>query len=490
MIPGQNCTIIKLIGISALALHAAAATSSASTGTNATVAALQDNLEYLKKQAAMQQETVEKLRQSQHSAIERRKAERTRLAGQLMDNQLELKRLEREKERLEQQFSTLKKHSKYRDAVRDLGSRTQQLAEQLSVYFGETFGHRKTVARLDEVMSLFKSNKPDQDHELLLKSYGKTLDAFMDLRAGAGSVRALEQSIRTADGLMEDVRLLTAGDISYAYETLKDGRIGITIASPEDATGLRWTEDVSRDTKRQIQEAFRQIVSDGKEIVSPPMDVTGRLRLDSDLGRQSLQAQFHAGGPIMFPLAGLAALAMLLIAERVIILYGRNSGGSRRAGRVLDACSQNDFETAERLLEKESGIVDRVLRACLQNRNNGAQAMEDAIQEQLLHQIPRLRRFLSGLGIIAAVAPLLGLLGTITGIIDTFGVIRAFGNANPELMAGGISEALLTTATGLVIAIPVLLCRGMLRGRMEKLIGDSERHAASMLNILSRERES
>ena len=111
--------------------------------------------------------------------------------------------------------------------------------------------------------------------------------------------------------------------------------------------------------------------------------------------------------------------------------------------------------------------------------------MEDAIQEQLLHEMPKLQRFLGGIAILAAVAPLLGLLGTVTGIIRTFGVIQSFGNANPSLMAGGISEALITTAAGLIIAIPLLLAHSLLKGRVQTILSDAEKHAATLLNTLT-----
>jgi biopolymer transport protein ExbB len=111
--------------------------------------------------------------------------------------------------------------------------------------------------------------------------------------------------------------------------------------------------------------------------------------------------------------------------------------------------------------------------------------MEDSIQEQLLQEMPRLNRFSGGIAILAAVAPLLGLLGTVTGIIQTFGVIRAFGNANPNLMAGGISEALITTVAGLSIAIPLIIAHSLLRGRADLILADAERHAAAMLAMLA-----
>jgi biopolymer transport protein ExbB len=92
---------------------------------------------------------------------------------------------------------------------------------------------------------------------------------------------------------------------------------------------------------------------------------------------------------------------------------------------------------------------------------------------------------MGGIAILAAVAPLLGLLGTVTGIIETFGVIRAFGNANPSLMAGGISEALVTTAAGLIIAVPILLLHGLLSGRVDRIVGNAEKHAANLLAVLA-----
>ena len=110
--------------------------------------------------------------------------------------------------------------------------------------------------------------------------------------------------------------------------------------------------------------------------------------------------------------------------------------------------------------------------------------MEDAVQAQLLHEAPALQRAIGVLGICAAAAPLLGLLGTVTGIIRTFGVVASLGAGDPKLMAGGISEALWTTAFGLVVAIPLLLLQGFLRGRADRIVADCERHAATLLTQL------
>ena len=111
--------------------------------------------------------------------------------------------------------------------------------------------------------------------------------------------------------------------------------------------------------------------------------------------------------------------------------------------------------------------------------------MEDGIQEQMLHELPALHRFLGTITVLGAIAPLLGLLGTVTGIIHTFTVIKTYGNSNPTFLAGGISEALITTATGLIIAIPILLMHSILSGKAATIVSDAEKYSASLLNTLS-----
>ena len=152
--------------------------------------------------------------------------------------------------------------------------------------------------------------------------------------------------------------------------------------------------------------------------------------------------------------------------------------------KLLAACREGRYADATKLCQRR-GVVGRTLTACLEARQRGTQAMEDGIQEQLLHELPRLQRFLGGIAVLGGVAPLLGLLGTVTGIIQTFGVIKVYRNTDPGLMAGGISEALVTTATGLVIAIVILLIHSLLSGRVEKLLGEAEKNAASLLNALA-----
>ena len=305
--------------------------------------------------------------------------------------------------------------------------------------------------------------------------------------ADACSVTLREATVRTASGELEAVELLAVGHLAFAYRTRKDERIGIALASPADASGYRWSEDLPGRQAAALATAMDAVERGARE-VTIPLDVTGRLRVDSAKEGWDLRRLFQAGGPLMYPLAVAALLALILIGERVAFLLRQGGRGEALLQRVLAACREGRFETARESCAKARGTVARALGACLRRREGGQAAMEDSIQEQLLIDLPRLQRVLGGIATLGAVAPLLGLLGTVTGIIQTFGVIRVYGNANPGLMAGGISEALVTTATGLVIAIPVLLAHSVLSGRVDHLVSAAEKSAATLLNTLQEER--
>ena len=115
--------------------------------------------------------------------------------------------------------------------------------------------------------------------------------------------------------------------------------------------------------------------------------------------------------------------------------------------------------------------------------------MEDAVQEALLHHAPSFQARLSFIALCAAIAPLFGLLGTVTGMITTFKMVTLFGTSDPRFMAGGISEALITTEAGLWIAIPSLLMRGILGSMADGALGRLEAGALSVVIALAKPEE-
>jgi biopolymer transport protein ExbB len=133
--------------------------------------------------------------------------------------------------------------------------------------------------------------------------------------------------------------------------------------------------------------------------------------------------------------------------------------------------------------------VARVIAAGLSCRLMEREEMENVLQEAILREIPPMERFLSTLGMLAAIALLLGLLGTVTGMIDTFHVITHHGTGDPRMMSGGISEALVTTMLGLTVAIPIMLAHTLLNRSVENRIGQMEEKAVALVNIVHKNRK-
>ncbi|MBN1417560.1 MAG: MotA/TolQ/ExbB proton channel family protein [Planctomycetes bacterium] len=220
-----------------------------------------------------------------------------------------------------------------------------------------------------------------------------------------------------------------------------------------------------------------------------PSDVTGGAGLATLQARDSLVTWFEKGGVWMWALLALAITAALLIIERSIVLAIRSFGLRKHIGNVLAQVERGQIEEARAYCERTGGAAGAVLSAALAHQDKDRSVMEDAVQESLLHHTPKYLARLSFISLCAAVAPLLGLLGTVTGMISTFKMVTLFGTSDPRFMAGGISEALITTEAGLRVAIPALLLRGILGALADRSIGRLEAGAMSVILALLRRRE-
>jgi biopolymer transport protein ExbB len=186
----------------------------------------------------------------------------------------------------------------------------------------------------------------------------------------------------------------------------------------------------------------------------------------------------HAGGSIAYVIVGLGILALVLVIIRGALLFS--------AGKVdhslLDKISSGDLTELENLVAKRKTPFDRVLGNIFLARNKEREARESIIHESILGELNFLDKFGAIILVMAAVAPLLGLLGTVTGMISTFDIITEFGTGDPKLLSSGISEALITTKLGLVVAIPSLLLGNLLGGWSGKIKVLLEREALRLSN--------
>jgi len=227
-------------------------------------------------------------------------------------------------------------------------------------------------------------------------------------------------------------------------------------------------------------------------LAGKPVPALGVFLLDPASGRRASAVRkgwlqtIKAGGVIVWPILGLALVALLIVLERLFTLQRVHHRVSWLMARVGDLVRDGLWRKAVEECDRHAGAVSRVLKATLRNRQLEKSLLEDSINEAILAELPTLQRFIPALGVIAAVAPLLGLLGTVTGMISTFEVITEHGTGDPKLLSGGISEALITTELGLMLAIPVLLVHSLLRRRVEHILDDMEQGALKVCNTMHR----
>lgn len=201
-----------------------------------------------------------------------------------------------------------------------------------------------------------------------------------------------------------------------------------------------------------------------------------------DPPQKGLQQKVKAGGVVGMVIISLGLVAMVLVVLRGMALAMHGRGGDALVAKVADAMRVNDVAQAKKLVAG-GGSMSRVVGAVLPQFWAGREAIENAAMEAILLEQPKLERFGAAVTVIAAVAPLLGLLGTVTGMISTFDVITEFGTGDPKMLSGGISEALVTTQLGLVVAIPCLLAGNLLSAWSTRVLDAVERGALHLANL-------
>jgi biopolymer transport protein ExbB len=192
----------------------------------------------------------------------------------------------------------------------------------------------------------------------------------------------------------------------------------------------------------------------------------------------------QAGGYFMWPIILCSVAAVGILLERLWTLQRKRVLPEELIKKVsqLAEAGQVNAKVIE-ALEKNSPL-GRVMAAALANRDRGRDIMMERVQDTGRHVVHELERFLNTLGTIASISPLLGLLGTVTGIIRAFNAVMLGGMGDPRLLAGGISEALITTAGGLAVAIPSFIAYRYLRGKVERIVIDMEKIAVSFADSL------
>ena len=194
---------------------------------------------------------------------------------------------------------------------------------------------------------------------------------------------------------------------------------------------------------------------------------------------------FKAGGPVMWPILLCSIAAAAIVLERMWTLQAQRVIPRDLTAKVWKLVETRTLTDRHVVALEHNSPLGRVLAAGLANRHRGRDVLKEAVEDTGRHVVHELERFLNTLGTIALISPLLGLLGTVFGLIEMFFAVMVSGVGDPLKMAGGIGQALVCTATGLCVAIPAYFFHRYFRGRVADYVVDMEEQTIRLIDELS-----
>lgn len=208
-----------------------------------------------------------------------------------------------------------------------------------------------------------------------------------------------------------------------------------------------------------------------------------------DLYKMGLWQVFLAGGPVMWPILFCSIFALAIILEKFMYVHKIKIDTRDFLSRILDNIKRHQIKEALNFCDEAKNPISTILKAGILKYDRPRDQIKEAIEDASLYEIPKLERNLTALATIAHISPLLGLLGTVTGMVRCFQTIQAkattFNPVSPGDLAGGIWEALLTTVYGLVVAIPTFVVYNYLVSRVNNFILEMERASTELVNFLT-----
>lgn len=320
-----------------------------------------------------------------------------------------------------------------------------------------------------------ETNSADEESgtERLMNELTYAFDRSFEVLPSLGTIRTDDGTFFLEDGEQVSGTLVHIGGVA-SFGLSGDG--GGTLA-PAGSGALRLVDPDTADTAQTLADDPRA------PAVLPIFLYESLDELVETSGAQGFRETIEGGGVIGLVILGIGVVVIILIVLRSVFLIGVGRKDDKRLSSLFDDVQENRLADALSKARAMPGAMGRVLTATIQGLQVDPENIEDVISEAVLNEQPTLDRFRSALSVFAAVAPLLGLLGTVTGMISTFDVITQYGTGDPKLLSGGISEALITTELGLTVAIPTLLIGNLLASWSDRITSDVEVSALKVVNI-------
>lgn len=399
------------------------------------------------------------------------KMDKSELQAEIKKLEAEDKATERELERLENRFSALRK-------------KEEQLKKDLADEQDEIDAIEGTVrATAKDALSRSYENPITAEYP----ERKEVLQTIIDSRGfpGFGSIKTLVNFYfqemkemgnierRSGDFVGPDGRAASGEIVRIGrfttYYRMPDGKVGFLKPENDGRRLLAVTGEVDGGLLKQIGHYM-----DKKSDIAP-FDFSGGNYFIQLTRKETYRETLNKGGSIMYVILAVGIFAILLGIERVIVLGTKAKASEKVMAHIKDMASQGNWQEAKAFCSSKSRIPTcQMLDSAIEHVGHAQEVLENALQEAILRQVPKLERFLPTLALLAVISPLLGLLGTVTGMIKTFEIITQVGTSDATKLAGGISEALLTTQFGLVVAIPIMLVHHFLKSQVDKIVNDMQ----------------
>jgi len=372
--------------------------------------------------------------------------------------------------------------SNLRNEIKSRREETSYLSNLLSEYIRnfETRLHIAEMQRYSETLEAAKlapenSNMTDQQiYETQASLVTESLERLHELLGGT----RFEGTAVNDTGMVKPGTFVLVGPVALfaAHEGDEVGTVEQRLGSLEPAV-IGFKEPADAQSAAALVEG-----------------VGGAFPLDPTLGnahvieetQETLLQHLQKGGPVVYPIVALAAASLLVALYKWICLMFVRNPSQKRIRTLLDAVAKRDRAAVKKAANAVQGPAGKMLQTGVDHLDEPRDLIEEVMYEKVLATRLKVQRFLPFVAIAAASAPLLGLLGTVTGIINTFKLITVFGTGDVKTLSGGISEALITTELGLVVAIPSLLLHAFLSRKARGVTDQMEKAAVAFVNQVSK----
>ncbi|KAF0094859.1 MAG: hypothetical protein E1N59_1594 [Puniceicoccaceae bacterium 5H] len=397
------------------------------------------------------------------------------LDAQIRERQREVERRQRIRDNQSVELDTLRQRVSDRQRELDYISRTL-LPEYFANYDASlSAGERATAGEDVRQYNLFLEKPDTSETDRLQHSLALLRDSWAQLESRLGGKRYAGEAL-DPEGRVISGRFVQTGPLLYFA------------ADQGELAGLAEETTALNATVTPLS------TSQNAHIVEVAQAGRGTLPVDPSLGnalaieqtRDSLTEHLEKGGIWVYPILLFALAATLVAILKIFQVYRIRHPQPMAIHDIVKALRAGQRDEAMRLARSQPEPAREMLVAAVEHSDESVEMVEEVMYESMLSTQPRLERFLNVIAVTASAAPLLGLLGTVTGIIKTFRLMTVFGAGDPKPLISGISEALITTELGLVLAIPALVLHAMLSRKVAGVMARLEKASVAFLNGLSR----